>query len=302
MNNYSIKFITNIFSVYSKYFPLDFAKSYSTEIVRKRFMSRYNGTLEVKSMDGHKFILTFPEDYGYDTIYFYGYHEEGPTKVLTNIIKRDDIIFDLGANLGWYTTLFAKLAKKGKVHSFEPIPLVYYKLISNCVLNRVMDNVLPNQVAVGDIIKEIEMYNFPELPHGHSSISDLGRDNLNKIGCQMITLDKYVVDNNIENIDFIKCDIEGSELQMLKGFSKAFDFESPPIWLFEMNDETSNALEYSPKDILIFLRKFYDYDFYKIKRSSKKLTEMENFSDYENGDNVLCIVPEYHKRDLKLSR
>ena len=108
-------------------------------------------------------------------------------------------------------------------------------------------------------------------------------------------MNDYIHDMKIDKVDIVKCDIEGSELKMLEGAVDLFALDKPPIWLFEMNKDTSKSFGYLPHDILEFLMQFDKYVFFKIEGAWGPIKMMKDVYDYENGDNVLCIVPKYHK-------
>lgn len=285
-------------SLYTRYSPIGVGKSILINSARELLLNRHIKDLIVCSKDGLKFHLHFPEDKGWECIYFYRNYETSTTNLLKNILKHDDIVFDVGANIGWYTVLSAKILTDGQCHAFEPVSWVYNKLYENCSLNNVGSNVFLNQMAVGNANKKVQLHTFSGLPHGHSSISSLSRDDFNINEAQMITLNEYIDIKGIDKIDLIKCDVEGAELEVLEGSTNLFSFQVPPMWLFEMNEETSKAFGYSPRDILKFLREFHDYEFYRIKSAWGRVIPMDTIYDYENGDNVLCIVPKFHKARL----
>ena len=285
-------------SLYTRYFPLGVGKSILINSARELLLNKVIKDLIVCSKDGLKFLLHFPQDKGWECIYFYRNYETGTTNLLKNILKHDDIVFDVGANIGWYTLLFAKILTDGQCHAFEPVPWIYDKLKANCSLNNVESNVFLNLMAMGNADKNVQLHTFSGLPHGHSSISSLSRDDFNINEAQMITLNEYIDIKKIEKVDLIKCDVEGAELKVLEGSSNLFSLKVPPMWVFEMNEETSKAFGYSPNDILKFLLKFHDYEFYRIKGAWGCVIPMDTIYDYENGDNVLCIVPKFHKERL----
>ncbi|MGF7117962.1 FkbM family methyltransferase [Methanobacterium oryzae] len=279
---------------YSKNLSFNFGRQRMTLWGERIIRKHYNGELITDSKDGRTFIFNFPRDYGAETVYLLGEYETETSNIFKKIIKKDDIIFDLGANYGWYTTLFAKLAYQGYCHAFEPIEWIFNSLKRNCRINH-LDNVFLNQLAVGDSIKEVEMFVFDELPHGHSSISNYASNEYISSKSQMITLNNYISTNDIDKIDLIKCDIEGSELKMLEGATDLFELKKPPIWIFEMNKETSDALGFSPSAILEFLMQFYEYKFFSVENGWGKIKEMNDIYDYKDGDNVFCTVPKFHK-------
>ena len=130
-----------------------------------------------------------------------------------NSINKGDITFDIGANIGSFTQLFSILCgSKGEVHCFEPIPETY-QILSEKIKN--LKNVISNNLAAGDANMQMVMnYDIND-----SEKASLVETNTNKKSCKvkLIRLDDYMSEMNLKRLDFIKCDVEGYELQTLKG-------------------------------------------------------------------------------------
>lgn len=85
-------------------------------------------------------------------------------KVMSRLIKNKDVIFDIGANVGWYSILYKKMFPDAKVYSFEPIPDTYSQLKKNILLNELDDSKLLN-FGLSDNNGQVEffiMQIFPE--------------------------------------------------------------------------------------------------------------------------------------------
>src|SRR3989442_1662279 len=85
-----------------------------------------------RARDGRAFVLQFPRDRGWEQLWLRGTFETGTTKALRRVLRPDDLTFDIGANIGWYTTLFAQQCPGGRCHAFEPEPSVFAQLEANC--------------------------------------------------------------------------------------------------------------------------------------------------------------------------
>jgi len=287
-------------SLYRLYSPVTAGKGIAYNITLHKIWGKLTDELILYTKDNMKFNMHFPEDKDWvDIIYLRQSWETGTTNVLKKIIKPDDIVFDIGANFGWYTMLFSKIAKHGQCHSFEPVPWIYNKLKLNLSLNHAGKNVYLNQLALGNTNQIVHLHTFPGENYGLSSILPLGRKEFSISDAQMITLTEYIESKKIKRVDFIKCDVEGAEFHVLKGSNGLFALKEPPIWLFETNEETAKAFNHRPSDLFAFLRNFYEYKFYRIDGAWGKLLPMSTIYDYKHGDNVLCIVPQFHEERLR---
>jgi len=137
---------------------------------------------------------------------------------INSFIKEDFIVFDIGANIGVFTCFCANLVKKGKVFAFEPVSFVFDVLKKNTVDYK---NVEIYKIALGSKIEEKEILIRQWAP-GDSTLYDSPikrpSESFNlKEKIQIFTLD-YVVDKfNLKRLDFIKIDVEGYEIEVLKG-------------------------------------------------------------------------------------
>jgi FkbM family methyltransferase len=155
-------------------------------------------------------------------------------------IQREQIILDVGANVGHFCLKVAKhLVKHGKefrVHAFEPNPYVHFDLNENLRLNGdLREVVLVHDVAVGNHDGPVG-FSFNRTNSGGGRVTDVPKlsDEITK----MIKLDSWVKDN-IKNgcrISFLKIDVEGFEPDVLLGASETIQEHKPSLYL-EMTDE-----------------------------------------------------------------
>ena len=237
------------------------------------------------------------------TVFFLGEYEKALTEIVRRLIRPGDVCFDVGANFGWYTTVFEKYAgPQGAVHAFEPVPPTYAELERNYELMGRPANVRLNNLALGAENGEIAINLFENLSTGHASLSNQGREDAVVYRARMTTLDDYLAENRIGEVDFVKVDIEGAELMFLKGASRLFAQERPPIWLMEMALQQTSNFGYTPNDLLEFMSARREYDFYVVDELKVKLKKIEKFAPGDIGANVICL-PRGHYRDrLDLGR
>jgi FkbM family methyltransferase len=134
---------------------------------------------------------------------------------LNYLPKKGDIVFDLGSYVGCFTIIASKLVgSKGKVICFEPDSVSYRKLLANIELNK-----LKNVVAInkGLWAKEDKIKFYARTSRGSSFI--FANDYLPSKNVDVTTIDFVVKELNIIP-NFIKMDVEGSELYVLEGAKK----------------------------------------------------------------------------------
>lgn len=283
------------------HWPLPKGK-YRMMLLAESLCRNFPKEVRVSTPDGRILELSFSPNI-WDTVFFFGEYEPEITNIVGRIIENGDCCLDVGANFGWYTTLFSKLVgPDGSVFSFEPHPETFELLRKNVSLLE-LENFLIYNFGLGRYNGEAELHLFDELGSGHSSIADHGRADTKKIKIEMRTFDDFAREHSIKNeITFLKADIEGAELDFLAGAESLFQQAVPPIILMEMALEQASAFGYSPNDLIEFIRQRRPYRFFAIDMFNGRMTELQNFPDGHIGANVIAF-PEgfYNERLARLS-
>lgn len=223
-------------------------------------------------------------------VYFLGDYEPSISDLCRKLVYPGDVCIDAGANFGWYSILFHKLAgESGEVHVFEPVPPTYEELVFNWNLAGSPNNLFINNSALAQSEMDLTINLFPDAPSGHASASNRGRSDATVYRCNAVTLDSYLSSKKVRPVDFVKVDIEGSELAFLEGAAGLFDQPVPPIIIMEMALNTSMPLGYRPDDLIRFIRDRGLYHFYKIDERSGRLLPIEGFDPDDIGANALCV-------------
>jgi FkbM family methyltransferase len=188
--------------------------NFSTDL-RLLFHGSRNGVVvRQKNLDGFQMMVRAEEEVGRE-VYYKGVFEGEETKFFQSLLSKSSICFDVGANIGYYSLLFASLSPQGAVHSFEPVPLNYHVLCANSLINR-FSNLNANLCAVGDREGRAEF--VVSTDSAYSSLVDTGRKPAaNRIAVCMTTLDAYCQRHEIARIDILKVDVEGAEGKVLWG-------------------------------------------------------------------------------------
>ena len=168
---------------------------------------------------------------------------ESEMALIPHFVRPGSAVADIGANAGVYTKeLSAAVGSSGAVFSFEPL-LENYDILITLLRKGHMDNVVPIRAALGSALTEAEMVvpemdGFLGLYWAHlARPGDRGR----RETVQVLTLDDLLKRKVVTPLQFIKCDVEGAELQVIRGGLDLIR-ACHPAWLMEVSRETSTEV------------------------------------------------------------
>lgn len=213
--------------------------------------------LRQKRLERFQMIVRADEEVGRE-IYYGGVHERAETAFLCSRVESGSICCDIGANVGYYSLLFASLAREGTVHSFEPVPLNFYVLCTNRLLNR-FSNLILNSCAVSDSNGAASF--VVSRDSAFSSFVDTGmKPKAMEISVPIIRLDSYCEQNAVSRIDVLKVDVEGAEGKVLSGATELLGDCSrrPRTVMLELYEPMLVRYESSIDQILCVMERF-DY-------------------------------------------
>lgn len=141
---------------------------------------------------------------------------------------------DVGANSGEYSILLSGI-RKIRSYSFEPSSLAYSRLRENVLKNNLEEYIFTNKLALGSERKGAFLTNNHDLMN---FVSYDGGAHLEQI--QIDTLDNYLSDINLKSKLILKIDVEGYELEVLKGANDTLKSEQIEILVIETNDSGLN--------------------------------------------------------------
>lgn len=182
--------------------------------------------------------------------------------------------FDIGSNTGSF--IFLPLFNSTiKCFAFEPNPNAYQALSENITLNELENNVSTYNIGVWNEANELEL----KIPTDttDSGLATFGTDPTrfeydDKDGkftthiVQCKTIDELFVELELQSLDLIKIDTEGSELNILKGGAKTIKEFKPPI-LLEFDNQNTTQFGYI-RDNIVDLLKSYGYTTFELLAES----------------------------------
>jgi FkbM family methyltransferase len=186
------------------------------------------------------------------TQYSHGDFEPAETRLMTGVVQSGWTVVDVGANFGWHAIHLARhVGSAGRVFAFEPIPETFDELFENRRLNNCEHNLEIVNAALGTMEGDVTFY-LPSIHLGAGAASqhlDLGA----KVQVRMHSLDDFLEQRGVTRVDFIKADVEGGELNVLRGAERIIGRCRPAI-LVENVDVHCRRFGQSPSDLMTFLR------------------------------------------------
>lgn len=205
-------------------------------------------------------------------------------------LKENDIIFDVGANIGIMSLQFAKKAKNGHVYAFEPTHYALNKLKRNLELN---PDIAKN-ISINNCFISAKSDSNPNITafSSWSLTKRTEKDHAFHLGTPMsaegvpsIAMDDFVTSQKIDKLDFIKIDTDGHEYEVFQGAVNTITRLRPKI-IFELG-------------LYVMKEKNFDFDFYW------KYFQDLNYTMYDSSnlekitlDNYSKHLPKYGSIDV----
>lgn len=183
----------------------------------------------------------------------FGSYEPKEIDLVCHILHDEDVIFDIGAHIGYYSIVLAKHFPNARIFAFEPILNTFSILEKNIRANS-LQNIHAFNYGLSDKPKDTFFYYFKDGSTLASQIYLLGYSKTQKIKCHLERLDDVISSLGIEKLNFIKCDIEGEELAAIQGGLGAIG-QFLPICLVTLHQERCAQFNYSANDVLHIFEK-----------------------------------------------
>lgn len=228
------------------------------------------------------------------SIYYKGYFERDTTLAINKLCKSGMTVVDIGANIGYYTLLLAKLVgPMGKVIAFEPAQWAFSKLKRNLELND-FDNITLEKKALSNENRQDQVRHFycswPLHTNSEDQIHPIHHGRAMKDIVDFATLDHYVKQKGIKKIDLIKLDVDGHEFKVIQGAVKTLRSFKPLI-VMELSSYTLEEVGDNIAD-LVSLLSGLGFSFYSERGLSMfpSVDDMINSIPEKGGLNVVLSV------------
>jgi len=227
------------------------------------------------------------------------YHELPEQILISKIVQKGMLVFDIGANIGNYSILLSKLVgSTGSVYSFEPTSTIFNKLEERLTHFK-CSNVYPFKKAVYSENTQIE---FNEFPDDYSAWNSIGKPEMQDPDSgqpipiiqtevvEAVTLDSFCEQNNISEIDYLKIDVEGAESDVLSGAVNLLKNKQVRFIQFEISQKMLKGLNREAKFTFDILAE-YGYECHWITQDGEIGSDVKGSNAFHKNYIAFPILP-----------
>jgi FkbM family methyltransferase len=220
-----------------------------------------------------------------ESIYRTGSYERGTLAVMAEILHRGDRFVDVGANVGLMSLVAARIVgSAGRVDAFEPLPEIRALLAASVDANR-FTNVVINDFALGSVPSVLSIHRHLEVNRGSASLAWAGLST-DTLSVRVETMDTAVPRLSSQPIAMIKIDVEGWELEVLKGGTGVLARQPQPVLCIEFS--RLRPLEGGQLEDMVSLLEELDYLPFRLKLNKSRASPLVRIGkdDLPEHDNV----------------
>jgi len=241
----------------------------------------------LKTIHGVELLIDPSIDKGVElSLFETGTYEKGTIQLLDQLLKPGSTFLDIGANIGLMSSIASKIVgADGKVLAVEANPKTVEILQHNLALNKA-ENVSIFPFALGSEKGTATLFENWNVNRGGASL--LAQEEQDGVDVPVEKIDDIF---EHDKIDLIKIDVEGFELEVLKGGMGVLK-EQLPILIIEVSEQREHEAGVTPEEIADFVRSIGNYKLYKQKGTKERksaLIEITSDSELPKHDNVICI-------------
>jgi len=211
-----------------------------------------NGML-LRNIQGSKMYLDLRDKGISRELIFNDIREEKATLHIKKTLKKDDIVIDIGANIGYFALMEAKsVGNNGKVYAVEPVSSNFELLKRNITING-YSNVEVFNFAFGHKNEVRKLY-LSSKYNWHAMVPFEGQDAISSVDVNVYTMDTFL--KNKEYPGFVRMDVEGYESRIIQGMEQTLKNNKPLKLFIELHPHIMKR-----EDVLILLNTLKENDF-----------------------------------------
>lgn len=246
-------------------------------------LSRHKHGMSRRALDLAELYVGYYNDFGYD------FELNGERFVMDALARHEPkVVFDVGANVGDWSALAAERFARARIHAFELSPDTFRVLDARLAGERFVKNACGLGAADGEI-------EFKDYGAEHSTLNTITASSYHDARvpfalrrAPLMTGDAYMAQHGIEQIDFLKIDVEGAEHLVLQGFERALADGRITAVQFEYG--------YANGDAGCLMKDFYrifrghGYRVGKIWSKGVRFAEFDyRMNNFDSGPNYLAV-------------
>lgn len=251
------------------------------------------GEVILNTIHGFKLKINPSIDNGVErSLYYTGTYEPGTLNAIRFFLKPGDIFVDVGANIGLMSIFAARIVgNRGRVVGFEANPETKKILDYNISINN-LSNIDASGYALGSATGTGKIYTNWHINRGGASIIKPEQDS-DFYEIEIIRFDQYK--GKPDNIKLVKIDIEGYELEALKGFGNILSGKNAPILILECSEKKGEGSS-SKEEVFDYVKSMNAYRIYKLVGGSARKSKMVEVTEGRKlpiHANMYCLLQEH---------
>ncbi len=226
-------------------------------------------------------------------LYFDGVYEAGTLDIIGQVLRPGDTVIDVGANIGLMSLAASlKVKPEGRVYAVEPEPETFAILANHVRLNGAT-TVIPVKAALGSSNGTSLIHTRKAVGRGSATLAGGAEEGGKSAVVAVDTLDGFHAAHDIGEVRLLKIDVEGWELEVLKGGVGLLSGKHAPIVIIECS--SLHPLHGgSTTDIFALLVSMNDYRIFRLKKgksSPSPLVQVRSEAAVPRHDNLFCFLP-----------
>lgn len=260
------KIICKILRIYIRYFPIRMGKIPILTLFGK--LGLFKDVVLVGDIKNKSVAVLNLSDWVQQLVYFFGVYEfeKRETNAWIALTEENSTIMDIGSNFGYYSLLSGAKYESCKIIAFEPAPETFNRLVENINLNNYR-NISPYNLGVSLNPGFFTLYLANDDNSGMTSLSMPDSFSGRKVEVEVVNIDDFLMEKSLKNINLVKIDVEGNELNVLRSMQNVIRSDKPIIFIELLNNQL-NKFGHSITQIFDFFMN-NGYECFEIDKSGK---------------------------------